>query len=219
MFWRGASSLSQRREAVGEVHHARETLPRWASSHTEPAPLVSSLGQLNEVGLALEFILWRELSSGLVEAINEAGRNWISLIAHSLYDEQWKPHNFSGVQALNGFLFHMQQCGVAAPEKLLSRWRPALSSPVLSDSSRGVFSLSCRAASARSTYLCESTSLFCFTTYEFVENASLVYSLSVRETNVCGQDDHVSRTCACVCVFHSRIHHDLAPSTDISSDS
>ena len=49
--------------------------------------------QLENLGLDLLFMCWRLLRQGIMEAVDEAGRTWISLCAHHLVDEPWTPEH------------------------------------------------------------------------------------------------------------------------------
>eukprot|EP00051_Salpingoeca_urceolata_P017488 m.238390 g.238390 ORF g.238390 m.238390 type:complete len:625 (-) comp18967_c1_seq1:63-1937(-) len=99
---------------------------------------------LQEDGLDLEFLLWRLLHDKVIEAIDEAGRNWIANTAHHLVEDTWRRQDFSGVLARKRFLSELQQAGVHNPDDYLE---------------------------GNQALLFEATSAFCTSCHEFVQSA------------------------------------------------
>eukprot|EP00047_Mylnosiga_fluctuans_P015581 m.47737 g.47737 ORF g.47737 m.47737 type:complete len:631 (-) comp5996_c0_seq2:202-2094(-) len=107
---------AHQQQAVFAAVFARQALESTTASLATVAECVhvaqQSCAVLLQDGLDLEFSLLELLSPGIIHAIEEAGRSWISATAHHLTDETWEKHKFSSRQAQQTFQAELAEYGV-----------------------------------------------------------------------------------------------------------
>lgn len=99
---------------------ARQVLESTTASLATVADCVGvaleSCGALLADGLDLEFLLSEMLHPGIVHAIEEAGRSWISATAHHLSDETWASRKLASRQAQEALKKNLASYGIAHVE-------------------------------------------------------------------------------------------------------